>query len=89
MRKKQPKLLDWDKGIEDDIAFLAGHDPKALNFALNHVPPSNLRRQWVMFDAKLGRLRQRAETDDEAKKELARVIALFLQTLQPGKGSRS
>jgi len=28
MRKKQPKLLDWDKGIEDDIAFLAGHDRK-------------------------------------------------------------
>jgi hypothetical protein len=60
MRKKQPKRLDWGKGIEDDIAFLAEDDPKAFNFALNHVPPSDLRRQWVMFDAKLGRLRQEA-----------------------------
>lgn len=77
MRKKQPKLLDWNKGIEDDIAFLAEHDPRALNVALNHMPPGDARRKWIMFSAKLGRLQERAESDEEAKAEATRMLALF------------
>ena len=86
MRKKQPKLLDWDKGIEDDIAFLAEHDPQALNVALNHMPPSEARREWIIFHAKLGRLRQRAESDEEAKAEAARMVALFLRPAKSDEG---
>jgi hypothetical protein len=86
MRKKQPKLLDWDKGIEDDIAFLAEHDPRALNLALNHMPPGETRRKWIIFDAKLGRLRQRAESDEEAKAEAARMVALFRRPARSDEG---
>jgi hypothetical protein len=76
MRKRPAKLPNWDKGIENDIPE---HDPRALNGALNHMPPGDSRRAWIIFCAKLGRLRQRAETDESAKAELARMLALFRQ----------
>ncbi|WP_050400245.1 hypothetical protein [Bradyrhizobium embrapense] len=71
----------WKDGLEGDIAFLKEHDPKALNIALNHMPPGEARRKWIMFNAQLGRLRQRAESDEDAKKELASMIAAFLDSL--------
>ena len=88
MRKKQPKLLDWDKGIEDDIAFLAEHDPRALNGALNHMPRGETRRKWIMFFAKLGRLQQRAGSDEEAKAEAARMVALFRRPAKERRNAR-
>jgi hypothetical protein len=71
----------WKDGLEDDIAFLREHDPKALNGAINHLPPGDARRKWIMFNAKLGRLRQRAESDEDAKLELARMLATFVGSL--------
>lgn len=33
------KSLNWDDGLDEDIACLKEHDPKGLNIALNHLPP--------------------------------------------------
>lgn len=75
----------WKDGLEGDIVFLKEHDPKALNGAINHMPPGEARRKWIMFNAHLGRLRERAESDEDAKRELARMIAAFLGSLATGK----
>jgi hypothetical protein len=78
---------NWEEGIEEDIAFLAENKPRVLKGAFNHSPPGEFRRNWIRFNAKVERLRQRAETDEDAKEELARMLAAFRKTANSDEGS--
>jgi hypothetical protein len=59
------KPLNWN-GLDEDIAYLAEHDPKGLNVALNHLPPGESRRAWIKLCVEMARKRQQAEGEEKS-----------------------
>lgn len=60
------KSLNWDDGLDEDIAYLKEHDPKGLNIALNHLPPGEKRRSWIKLCVAMARKRQQAESQEDS-----------------------
>lgn len=59
------KHLNWNDGLEEEIAYLAKHDPKGLNVALNHLPPDESRRSWIELCVEMARRRQQAKIEED------------------------
>ncbi len=53
-------VANWEDGLEEDIAYLAEHDPKSLTGALNHAPPGEGRRRWIKLCVAMARKRHQA-----------------------------